>query len=141
MVDQNRIILMSKIALYEKRYMRRDQRIMNYFIEDYVYMRNFITRLGISLITIFFIAVGAFHILYEGIIFPTSMQDFIDVYIKAYIGPWIIAMIVYTIISSIVYGIRYRKVSKRFNEYKSLVKELKRYEGQTEGEEGAANEI
>ncbi len=129
MVDQKKIILMSKIAMYEKRYMKRDQKITDYFVEDYMYINNFITRLGISVITIFFILVGAFKIVCDDIIFPNSIENFIDVYIKAYIGPWIIMIIIYTLISSLVYGMKYKKASQRMNAYKKLIEELKEYEG------------
>lgn len=128
MVDQNKIILMSKIAVYEKRYLQKDQKITDYFVEDYVYINNFITRLGISLIIIGFIGMGALKIVCKEIIFPTSMQEFIDVYIKAYIGPWIGMLILYTLISTITYSIRYKRASKRFSQYKKLIGELNKYE-------------
>ena len=141
MVDQNKIILMSKMARYEKRYMRQDKRMTDYFVEDYIYINNFITRAGISLITVFFIMVGAVNTLLDEIIFPTSIESFIEVYIKDYIGPWLIMMIVYTVISSIVFGVRHKKASKRMNEYKKLVKELKNYEEEMTSTEGDADEI
>lgn len=141
MVDQNKIILMSKMARYEKRYMRQDKRMTDYFIEDYVYINNFITRTGITLITIFFIMLGAFKILINEIIFPTSIEDFINIYVRAYIGPWLITIIVYTVISSIAFGARHKKASKRMNEYKKLVKELKSYEEEMTSTEGATDEI
>lgn len=143
MIDQNKVILMSKIALYEKRYKRQDQRIINYFVEDYVYVNNFITRCGISLITLFFIAVGAFHIIYDGIIFPTSIEEFVSVYLGAYIGPWIGAIVIYTIISSIVFGAKYKKVSKRYSQYRRCIRQLNRYEQehQVVNKEGATDEI
>lgn len=129
MVDQDKIILMTKIAVYEKRYKKKDERITNYFLEDYIYVNNFITRLGISLIILLFIGVGALKIICNGILFPHSIEEFIDIYIKAYIGPWLVAIVVYTIISSIVYGVKYRKANKRMNHYKELIKGLKEYEG------------
>lgn len=141
MVDQNKIILMSKMARYEKRYMRQDKRMTDYFVEDYIYINNFITRAGISLITIFFIMLGAVNTFLDEIIFPTSIESFIEIYIKDYIGPWLIMMIIYTVISSIVFGVRHKKASKRMNEYKKLVKELKNYEEEMTSTEGDADEI
>lgn len=129
MVDQDKIILMSKIAVYEKRFIRKDQRITDYFIEDYIYINNFIIRVGISLITILFIAIGGFQIIYNDIIFPYSIEQFVEVYIGPYIGPWISAMLVYTFISSLVYRAKYKQASKRMDTYKKLLEELKEYEG------------
>ena len=44
---------MTKLALYEKNHMKKDQARLNYFIEDYIYINNFKTRLGITIITLF----------------------------------------------------------------------------------------
>lgn len=141
MIDQNKIILMTKIAQYEKNHMKRDQRVTDYFIEDYVYMNNFKTRLGIMFIEVFFIGLGAFRIVMENIIFPTSIGDFLEIYIKPYFYPWLITTIIYTIISTWVYSARYTKANKRLSEYKKYVKELKQYEKQHSNAEGVADEI
>lgn len=131
---------MAKMALYEKNHIKQDKKILDYFIEDYVYINNFKTRLGITFITLFFIILGAFKILMKGIVFPTSMWHFIDVYIKPYFYPWLVSIILYTILSSIVYSIRYKKASRRFGEYKKLVKDLNRYENGHSNNEGATDE-
>lgn len=141
MVDQDKIILMSKMALYEKRDKKKDARLTDYYIEDYVYMNNFITRLGITSLTVLLMGIGAFKIVCENIIFPTSMSEFIEVYVKAYIMPWLIAIVIFTFISSVVFGARHGKASKRMGEYKRLVKKLKKYESRTASKEGATNEI
>ena len=141
MVDQDKIILMSKMALYEKKGKKKDARITDYYIEDYVYINNFITRLGITCLTVLLMGIGAFKIVCENIIFPTSISQFIDVYVRAYIGPWLIAIITFTLISSAIFGARHGKASKRMGEYKRLVKKLKKYESRTASKEGAANEI
>jgi len=131
---------MTKMACYEKEHIKQDKKIMDYFIEDYVYINNFKTRLGITLITLCFIGFSAFKILMENIIFPTSMWHFIDVYIRPYFYPWLLGIILYTILSSIIYGNRHRKASKRFGEYKKLVKDLERYEREHSNNEGATDE-
>lgn len=141
MIDQNKIILMTKMAQYEKNHMKKDKRITDYFIEDYVYLNNFKTRLGIMLITVFFIGVGAFQIVMDNIIFPTSLEDFLEVYINPYFYPWLIATIIYTVISTFVYSVRYTKANKRMSEYKNYVKELKQYEKRHASTEGATYEI
>ena len=140
MVDQNKIVFMAKMALYEKNHIKQDKKIVDYFIEDYVYINNFKTRLGITLITLFFIGLGAFKILLKNIVFPTSLWHFIDVYIEPYFYPWLLSIILYTILASMVYGIRYRKASRRFEEYKKLIKDLHRYEREHSNNEGATDE-
>lgn len=133
---------MIKMAQYEKNHRVKDKRITDYFIEDYVYVNNFKTRLGITLVTIFFMGVGAFRILMKDIIIPTSMWEFISVYIKPYFYPWVIAIIVYTIISTKVYNVKYKKANRGLNAYKKHVKQLKQYYEKTHfNSEGAPDEI
>ena len=140
MVDENKMMLMVKMAHYEKNHIKQDKKVTEYFIEDYIYINNFKTRLGITLITLCFIGFGTFEMLMKDIIFPTSIWHFIEIYIKPYFYPWLFAMILYTIISSIVYGRRYKIASKRYEEYRKLVKDFKRYKRKHSNDEGATNE-
>ena len=141
MIDKEKIILMTKIAQYKKNHIRKDRKITAYFIEDYVYINNFRTRLWITLMILFFIGIGAFRIWLKEIIFPTSIAHFMDVYIRPYLYPWIGLMIVYTIISTMVYSVKYKAASKRMHQYMKYVKQLKQYEKQSSNNEEAPNEI
>ncbi len=132
---------MTKLALYEKNHMKEDEARLNYFIEDYIYINNFKTRLGITLITLFFVAMGALNILNEGIIFPKSLWEFADIYLKPYFLPWIIALIIYTFISTAIYGRQYQVSRQRFKNYSKLLKELDTYEEERKSDEGAEYEI
>lgn len=132
---------MTKLALYEKKHMKEDQARLNYFVEDYIYVNNFKTRLGISLIALFFVGLGALNILNEGVIFPKSLWEFMDVYFKPYFLPWIIALIVYTFISTAIYGRQYQLSRERFKKYTRLLKELDTYEEERKRNEGAEYEI
>lgn len=132
---------MTKLALYEKKYMQKDKRKVNYFIEDYIYLRNFWVRLGISILILFNIALGAFKIISNEIIFPKTMGEFFDVYIQPYVMPWLILIVVYTLISTYASGKEYRKASNRYSEYKKLLRELEKYDSHQVNNEGDANEI
>lgn len=141
MIDQNKIILMTKMARYEKNHIKQDKKVTDYFIEDYVYINNFKARLGITLITLCFIGFGTLEIFMKNIIFPTSGWQFINVYIRPYFFPWLLSMILYTILSSRVYGNRHKKANQRSEEYKKLLKDLKRYERGHSNHEEATDEI
>lgn len=132
---------MTKLALYEKKHMKEDEARLNYFVEDYIYINNFKTRLGITMIALFFVGVGALNILNEGIIFPESLWGFIEVYLKPYFLPWLIALVVYTFISSAIYGRQYQKSKQRFRKYTKVLKELDTYEEERKRNEGAQYEI
>lgn len=132
---------MTKLALYEKNHMKKDQARLNYFIEDYIYINNFKTRLGITIITLFFVGMGALNILNEGVIFPKSLWELIDVYFKPYFLPWITALIIYTSISTAIYGREYQATKQRFKNYRKLLKQLDTYEQEQKSDEGEEHEI
>lgn len=141
LVDQEKIIIMTKLAIYEKRHMRKDKKKLDYFIEDYIYVRNFLVRLGITLIFFFNIAVGGFKSLNNDFVFPTSVESFIEIYIVPYFWPWLMAIIIYTVITTFISGIEYRNANLRFNEYKKLLKRLEEHENHQAAMRGADNEI
>ena len=132
---------MTKLALYEKNHIKKDQARVNYFIEDYIYINNFKTRLGITIITLFFVGIGALNILNDGVIFPKSLWELIDVYFKPYFLPWITALIIYTSISTAIYGREYQVAKQRFKNYRKLLKQLDTYEQEQKSDEGEEHEI
>lgn len=141
MVDQEKIIIMTKLALYEKKYKQKDQRKLNYFVEDYVYIRNFWTRAGITLITLLIIVVGGFKQLTEQAVFPTSLEEFLALYIMPYFWPWLIVIVLYTVLSTLLSGAAYKRASSRFSEYKRLLKKLNQYESQQVKNKEARHEM
>lgn len=132
---------MTKLAVYEKKYLKKDERLLNYFIEDYVYINNVKTRIGITLITLFYMMIGTFKIINVEILYPNSLLNFIEIYLGPYILPWLIVIIVYTIIATLVNTSKYNKASQRFNKYKRILQELEAYEAQQASSEGVTDEI
>ena len=132
---------MAKLAVYEKKYLKKDERLLNYFIEDYVYVNNFKTRVGITLITLFYIMIGTFKIINVEILYPNSLLNFIEIYLQPYILPWLVAIIVYTMIATLVNTSKYNRASKRFSNYKKILRELEEYEVQQASSEGVTDEI
>ena len=45
MIDQRKVILMSKLAIYDKKYGEADRQANSFFRHDYVYWKNFWNRL------------------------------------------------------------------------------------------------
>ena len=128
MTDQNKIILMTKLALYEKKYIKEDRRRNSYYIEDYIYLNNFKSRLSVSIVFVIFIILGGLKRLTGDFIFPTSLEQFLKVYINPYVLPWIVLLIVYSFITTYIYARRYNKSQKRYSEYRELMKQLNAYD-------------
>ncbi len=133
MVDQNKIILMTKLEIYNKKYGDTDRQRCKYFLEDYLYTRNFITRLSFSLVMLFFVGVGAIKIVTTQLIIPESLEQFMDAYVNGYILPWIIGLVIYTIISSWVYTRAYKNSKERLKTYRKTLEALDAYEDKKEG--------
>ncbi len=132
---------MTKLALYEKKHIKEDKARLNYFIEDYIYINNFKTRLGVTIIILFFVGVSVLSFFNEGIIFPKSLEEFLGIYFKPYLLPWIITLAIYTCISTMIYSQRYRVSSERYRKYRKLLKQLDTYEQAQKPHEGEEYEI
>ena len=128
---------MTKLAVHEKKNMNKDKRKLNYFVEDYVYINNFITRISITIIVGIIAVIGVFVKFSETLIFPMSLEELISEYLVVYIIPWLILMVVYTFISTIVYSKEYYKSKKSYKKYINLMKQLDKYEKSKEHKEGA----
>lgn len=124
---------MTKLAVYDKKHKEKDKACTKYYVEDYIYVKNFFTRLSVTVVALIFVILGVVEKFTTGIIFPTSLGHFLEVYIMPYLIPWIIGMIVYTIVSTYIYGTEYRKAVERQKEYKQILKELRQYDQEVEG--------
>lgn len=119
---KEKIILMTKLAVYEKENSGRDQRINDYFLHDYIYKCNMWTRFSAiigAVIVIFFIVLHK--------IFIESVDLFASDYVKELKSAVVLIvflLVVYTVISTIKATMEYRTAQKRLNAYIQLLDEL-----------------
>lgn len=122
MVDEEKIKLMSKLAIYEKNYGTMDGKINGYYESDYVYIQNWWTRISVTIAG--FLIVGLF-LFYK--IFIEKI-DIFSIDYKAYgiwVGSIIIALlIIYSILSSYVNEKRYRNSEERIKKYLHMLRQL-----------------
>lgn len=128
MIDQNKIILMTKLEMYNKKYGKEDRVRCRYFFEDYIYIKNFKTRLYFSLVVLMFLVVGAIKIVVTDLVIPESLEQFMSAYVNPYILPWIIGLVIYTLISTWIYSKAYQKSKGRLKAYRKTLEELDAYE-------------
>ncbi len=141
LIDQDKIILMTKLALYEKRYISEDRRRNSYYLEDYIYIKNFKTRISVTVVVMMFAMLDILRRINHNLIFPTSVMQFIKVYITPYLMPLMIILIGYTMISTAIYGKRFALSQKRLKGYNKLLKQLDAYEQDKANEERAVYEF
>lgn len=133
MINREKVIIMSKLAILDKQNIQKDLKITHYYPEDYVYINNLMTRLSIFVI----IGIGILgHILLQmeqRIIIPTTGKELLIHYIVPYGGFTLVILVIYSIISTHVYTKRYKKAQERVNAYRKLMTELEELE-KVEGE-------
>ncbi len=121
-MDTRKIVLMSQLALYEKKHGKDDMKKACFYKHDYVYTKNMWTR--------FYAILGGviFLFIYCSIIFATSglnyTIEFISDNYKNFIYFLIAIFIFYTIIGKIMYNKEYNRSIKRLESYARLLNKI-----------------
>lgn len=122
MHDKEKIRIMSKMAVYDKRGFDKDAKANQYFRHDYIYKRNMSMRffLGFGcLILIFFYALHLLAIEDVDIFTLDFGSEALTVLIFA-----LAVMVAYSFIGTIVFTREFLRSQKRIAEYFSLMKQL-----------------
>lgn len=127
MLNQERVILMTKMASYEENEGKKNVAIGSYFRSDYISLQ--IIRSVINGTLAYFIVVGM-YIFYD---FEVFMQEIYNMDIMAFGKGMIVRYLIivgsYTILSYIVFSYRYSKAKKSLKCYLNNLKKLsKSYE-------------
>lgn len=127
-MDQKKIILMTKLALEEKKWLKEDEKITSYFLEDYLYVNNFKTRILVLIMTGMLVFGIIFFRLQNGDPLPITTRQVVSQYVIPY-GAVILAItFIYSLLSSRVYKKKYKQAQKRMNEYRKDLRELEELE-------------
>ena len=122
MVNQQKIIAMTKLALYDKHEGAADRAANDYFRHDYIYKKNFSTRISVG--------IGGFVILalYWLQVFFIEGVDIFDLNVQKHVTDaalFIVAiMAVYSLIGTIQGTREYFLVQKRLEKYNSILRFL-----------------
>ena len=122
MLNEERIILMTKLASYEKREGKKNMAIGKYFRGDYITLN--LLKAVISATIAFFIGLGL-YILYnmEELLENLYRMDFL-LFAKNIISVYVIFVVVYCCLTYIVCTCRYAKVKKNIRRYYQNLKKL-----------------
>ena len=122
MINQEKVALMTKLAIYEENEGRKNIPMGKYYKDDYVSLHMVNTVIVATFSYVLVIAAIVFaHI--EQMMAEIANMDFIKAGTDIAIG-YVATIFVYLIISYIVYTIRFKKVRKSLNEYNSNLKKL-----------------
>lgn len=133
MVEEKKIRIMTVLAIYDKYQGKKDKKIDNNFKGDYIYKKNWETRVFVVL---GFLVLAGLYVL--NLIF---IQEFdyttIDFISKAKKSAYIlgIILILYTILGMYTNGKEYDKAQKRLKSYYSLLSRLDSLDKYNENEQ------
>lgn len=122
MLNEERIILMTKLASYESGEGKKNAAIGNYFRSDYISVQ--VVKSLISA-TIAFVICFALYILYD---FETFMSDIykmdLFVFAKNVLVWYVVVVIGFAVLTYIIYSYRYSKAKKSLKNYNINLKKL-----------------
>lgn len=122
MINEDKVILMTKMAAYESGKGKHDITILNYFRGDYI---GFQVLKAVIAATISFFLVFAVYIFYN---FETFMQDIYKMDLlsfgKSIIILYLCTVGAYGVISYVVYAFRYSRAKKSLKTYYANLKKL-----------------
>ena len=124
MMNAKKIIVMTRLALYDKHYGKADRAINEYFRHDYIYRKNLGNRLSVGVgATVIMGIYWIRNIFIEGV-------DVFELYIRQHIIDavlFILAVMAFYTVIGIVQGTReYFLVEKRLRRYEELMAYLER---------------
>ncbi|OON97686.1 MAG: hypothetical protein ATN36_02665 [Epulopiscium sp. Nele67-Bin005] len=124
MVEKEKVILMTKLAIKDKNTMKEDRMITSYYIEDYIYMNNFWSRISVLVVVAIIAVIDVLWQIERGGEIPLTFSGLMEKFGLPYLGVFVISASIFTIISSIAYRKRYIAAEKRIKEYDQILKTL-----------------
>ncbi len=122
MINEEKVILMTRLASYEANEGKKDISIVNYFKNDYI---GFQILKSVIAATISFFALFGVYICYN---FEALMQEIYKMDLlgfgKSVIIMYLCAVGAYGVISYVVYAAKYSKAKKSLRNYYSNLKKL-----------------
>ena len=127
MIDENKVRLMTKIAIYEKKEENRNLLISKYYKSDYV--RYNVLKTLIAVTVAFWAIIGAYAFLkFDDLLAKVSEVDYFDVMYKL-LGAYVFVCLGFFFFAQIVYSYRYSMAKPGLIKYNVNLKKLIEYYG------------
>lgn len=122
MLDNEKVRLMTQIAIYEKGKGKKDIKRVQFYEKDYISYNNFKMQVSVTFALIFIMGLEFANIVLDNLA-VINYYNFIWLAVK-YIILWVIIMITYTTLSTITNKKDYRKSKERIETYEDLLNDL-----------------
>lgn len=123
MASKEEIILMTKLALQDKKYARENKKLNSYFKWDYIYINNWYSRVGAGIAALIIIGWLVFKDIYMKEIIPIFEVE-LGRYLYKYILFFIVLIVAYSVVSTMVHKRKYQETQERLDEYQKIIREL-----------------
>lgn len=128
MLNEEKIKLMTRMAIYENDIGKEDIKINEYKKHDYILLNNIKTRIGVTISCLMIFGVH-FVYLFMKILMNNSKIDLYELGVR-YIMIYSFIMIVYTFISSRIYSKKYKFAQARLGGYLKMLEKLNKYDNE-----------
>lgn len=132
MLNEDKIRIMSRCAMYEKAEGKEDIAINHYFQGDYIRLNTLKTLIGITIG--FIMCVGIYVVLNAQYYVENIFKMDIFVLVKDFIIIYIIVLAVFAVISVLFYGWKYADAHKRVLGYYEDLQKIKAMDDEMEEE-------
>jgi hypothetical protein len=122
MLDNEKVRLMTQIAIYEKGKGKDDIKRVQFYEKDFISYNNFKMQVSVTFALLFIMGVEFANIVLDNLA-VINAYNFIWLAVK-YVIIWVILMITYTTLSTIANKKTYSKSRKRIETYEALLNDL-----------------
>lgn len=138
MVNNRKVRLMTKLAIYEKKEGKEDIKLSRYFRRDYVRLHLLYTLIAVTAGYLLVLAlIGAYQM--EYLIKEAVHLDYIGIG-KMILGIYVILLTVYMMASMIGYSLYYDKSRKKLAKYFRMLRKLRSFYQEEDGERAREEE-
>lgn len=122
MINQERIILMTRMASYEENEGRECLAVLNYFRGDYIWFQ--ILKSMICATLVFGVLFGMYIFYdFENFMLNIYKMDLLE-FGKTILSKYLIVVLLYSAVSYAVYAVRYAKAKKNLKVYQNNLRKL-----------------
>ena len=123
MLNEDKVKLMTRMAIYEKRKGKKVMKLTKYFQSDYV---SFYMIKTAAAVTMAYLIVAACYVLYyiEFLMENLYTLDFADI-IKKFLTYYVIVLVGYLVLSFIIYSVKYNIGMKSLRRFRAKIKKVK----------------
>lgn len=122
MVEEKKVSLMTKLAIYEKRQKHKDIPVSRFYKTDYV--RYNVLKSIVAATIAYWLIVGVYiYLKFEDILAKLNEVDYFEMMYKV-LGSYAVVCVVYLIFASAVYYVRYEFARPGLTDYNSNLRDL-----------------